>query len=238
MSYLIVFFIIGVLIFVHELGHYAAARLMGIPVARVSVGVGGSLFSFRVGETEYRISRFPFGGYVMPEPESYFDQQPLSRLVFALGGPVANLLLTLLLLALFNAWDHGASVTSMLGLPLRQAGIAIAMVGQSLPHLVSGAQPAMGPLGVLAEGGDFVGFSAHLAVQFAAVMSVNLAILNLIPIPPLDGGRILLCAAEAVWARASRLNVPLNVAGFVALVAFLWWVTASDLRRIIGRLFA
>ena len=237
MSYLIVFFIIGVLIFVHELGHFAAARLMDISVARVSLGIGGKLFSAQVGKTEYRISRFPFGGYVMPEPDSYFEEEPLRRLVFALGGPLANLLLAFALFAGFNAWVYGASAASMLIVPLRQTAVAIAMVAQALPYLLVGAQPTIGPLGVLTEGGDFVGSSMHLAVQFAAVMSVNLAILNLAPIPPLDGGRILLCAAEAVWERTSRLHVPLNIAGFVTLVVFLWWVTASDVQRIIGRLF-
>ena len=237
LSYFIVFFIVGMLILVHELGHYAAARLMGIPIARVSIGIGGPLVSVRIGRTEYRVSRFPFGGYVMPEPSSYFGQPPLSRLVFAFGGPLANILLTLALLATFNAWLHGASATSILTMPLRQTAVAVAMIGHALPQLVVGSEPALGPLGVLAEGGEFVGSSLHLAVQFAAVMSVNLAILNLAPIPPLDGGRILLCAAEVIWARASLLHVPLNVAGFVTLVVFLWWVTASDVRRIIGHLF-
>lgn len=238
MSYLIVFFIIGVLIFVHEMGHFAAARLMGIPVARVSVGVGGKLVSVRFGGTEYRISKFPFGGYVMPEPQAYFAQRPLRRMLFALGGPLANLLLTMVLLAVFDAWTYGASFASVLFVPLRQMSVAITTVVHAVPHLVFGAQAPMGPLGVLAEGGDFVGSSVHLGVQFAAVMSVNLAILNLAPIPPLDGGRVVLCALEAVWERAGRLHIPLNLAGFVALVGFLWWVTASDVLRILGRLFA
>lgn len=237
MSYIIVAFIVGLLVFIHELGHYAAARLVGIPIARVSLGIGRPLVSVRRGATEYRLSAFPFGGYVMPRPEAYFAQPPLRRLVLALGGPVANLLLAFMLMATFNCSVYGVSVTSLLTLPLEQTGRAVALVIGALPHLLFGSPQVVGPLGVIAEGGGFIGSGVLLTLQFAAVMSVNLAILNLVPIPPLDGGRIVLSAAESVWSRAARLHVPLNLAGFLVLVTFLWWVTASDVGRILGRLF-
>jgi regulator of sigma E protease len=67
-------------------------------------------------------------------------------------------------------------------------------------------------------------------------MSVNLAVINLVPIPPLDGGRIVLALLEMMSARVARLQVPLNVAGFLALLAFLSWVTVLDVRRLITRL--
>src|SRR5688572_1331393 len=56
--------VLGVLIFVHELGHFAAAKAVGIEVQRFSIGLGPKLFGFRGGETEYVISMIPLGGYV------------------------------------------------------------------------------------------------------------------------------------------------------------------------------
>ena len=56
--------VLGVLIFVHELGHFMAAKSVGIDVQRFSIGLGPTMFGFRRGETEYVISWVPLGGYV------------------------------------------------------------------------------------------------------------------------------------------------------------------------------
>ena len=56
--------VLGVLIFVHELGHFAAAKAVDIEVPRFSLGLGPKLIGFKKGETEYVISWFPLGGYV------------------------------------------------------------------------------------------------------------------------------------------------------------------------------
>ena len=56
--------ILGFLIFIHELGHFLAARLVGIRVEVFSIGFGKRLFGFRRGDTDYRLSAIPFGGYV------------------------------------------------------------------------------------------------------------------------------------------------------------------------------
>jgi regulator of sigma E protease len=58
------FVVLGVLIFVHELGHFMAAKSVGIEVQRFSIGLGPTMFGFRRGETEYVISWVPLGGYV------------------------------------------------------------------------------------------------------------------------------------------------------------------------------
>jgi regulator of sigma E protease len=56
--------VLGVLIFVHELGHFAAAKAVGVEVQRFSIGLGPKVFGFRAGETEYVVSAIPLGGYV------------------------------------------------------------------------------------------------------------------------------------------------------------------------------
>ena len=237
MSYLIVFFVVSFLIFVHELGHYAAARWLGIPVARFSVGIGRALWSVRVGETEYRLSIVPFGGYVLPVQDSYFSRSPRARLLFAIGGPAANIALTFVFSAAFNVIAFGPSFHALLLAPLQQTANALVLVLHALPTMLSGSSDAAGPLGVFSEGGAFVGSSLILALQFGAVMSMNLAVMNLVPVPPLDGGRIVLTLLELAWARTARLHVPVNVAGFFTLLAFLSWMTGQDLRRLLYRLF-
>ncbi len=64
MTVLATIIVLGVLIFVHELGHFAAAKLVGVEVQRFSIGLGPKVFGFRWGETEYVFSAIPLGGYV------------------------------------------------------------------------------------------------------------------------------------------------------------------------------
>lgn len=64
MTILATVIVLGVLIFVHELGHFAAAKAVGVEVQRFSIGLGPRLFGFQRGETEYVLSAIPLGGYV------------------------------------------------------------------------------------------------------------------------------------------------------------------------------
>ena len=62
--------ILGVLIFVHELGHFLACRYVGVGVEKFSIGFGPELVSWQGRETRYSISAIPFGGFVKPKGES------------------------------------------------------------------------------------------------------------------------------------------------------------------------
>src|SRR5258708_38404960 len=65
-----VFFVLGVLVFVHEFGHFAVAKWCGVRVETFSLGFGKRLWGFRRGDTDYRISLLPLGGYVKMAGES------------------------------------------------------------------------------------------------------------------------------------------------------------------------
>ena len=66
-------FVIGVLVFVHELGHFLAARRIGIRVLTFSIGFGPKLLKFRRGDTEYCVCAIPLGGYVKMAGENPED---------------------------------------------------------------------------------------------------------------------------------------------------------------------
>jgi regulator of sigma E protease len=74
--------LLGVIIFVHEFGHFVFAKALGVKVERFSLGFGPKLFGFQIGETEYRVSAVPLGGYVKmlgENPEEDEDAPPLSE---------------------------------------------------------------------------------------------------------------------------------------------------------------
>jgi regulator of sigma E protease len=102
--------VLGVLIFVHELGHFLLAKLFGVKVLKFSLGFGNKLFGRKWGETEYLISAFPLGGYVKMYGEgseeevlaedrhrSFAQKSVWQRFGIVFGGPLFNLLFAVLL---------------------------------------------------------------------------------------------------------------------------------------------
>jgi regulator of sigma E protease len=109
---------LGVLVFVHELGHFIVAKMCGVKVLKFSLGFGPRLISRQRGETEYQICAIPLGGYVqmlgegsgeqgeeaeLTEEEkarSFAEQSVAKRLAIVSAGPIMNLMLPLLILPL------------------------------------------------------------------------------------------------------------------------------------------
>jgi regulator of sigma E protease len=101
--------VLGFMILIHEFGHYATAKLLGVRVEVFSIGFGKRLLGFRRGDTDYRISAIPLGGYVKMSGENPMDERTgdpgefLShprwhRFVIAIAGPAMNILLAVGLL--------------------------------------------------------------------------------------------------------------------------------------------
>ena len=235
MSYLLIFCTVSLLIILHELGHFLAAKRMGIPIARFSVGMGPKVWGFKMGETEYWLSLIPCGGYVMPamEDAEAFDKIPLkSRILFALGGPTANILGAFLCLALMNIVKHGWSVGSVIYLPLEQIWQLAIQTGTAIPLLMRQPDHLSGIVGIVAMGGGFVGLSLVKLLQFSALLNVNLAVFNMLPILPLDGGKIVMGLFRKVYQPLRRLEVPLTIGGWVLMAGLMLYATALDLGRV------
>ena len=101
--------VLGVLVFVHELGHFLVAKWLGVRVLSFSIGMGPRLFGFRKGGTDYRVSLLPLGGFVRmagdsPEsqdrqgqPDEFLSKPWWARALITAAGPFANLLLAFLI---------------------------------------------------------------------------------------------------------------------------------------------
>ena len=99
------------MIVIHEFGHFIVAKLLGIPVETFSVGFGPRLFGFRIGDTDYRFSAIPLGGYVKFRGENmelmqgksegsvdeFLSQPKWKRFLVAVAGPVFNIATALLI---------------------------------------------------------------------------------------------------------------------------------------------
>src|ERR1700760_4480021 len=103
--------VIGFMVLIHEFGHYAVAKLLGVRVEQFAIGFGKRLVGFRKGDTDYRINAIPLGGYVKMSGENPMDERSddprevmnhsrWHRFLIAIAGPTMNILLAIVLLTI------------------------------------------------------------------------------------------------------------------------------------------
>ena len=161
MTYLFSFLAINLIIFLHELGHYIAAKRTGMKVERFGIGMGPVIkigkfkFAFQRGDTEYCLCWFPIGGFCQikgeeedtTEPDSYNAKPPLSKFMVAFAGPFTNILTTVLVLViLFMAVgdpSYFAQIKELKeGMPAIEAGFQVndVIVGVNDKKVIEWAQ--------------------------------------------------------------------------------------------------
>jgi regulator of sigma E protease len=117
---------LGILIFVHELGHFLAAKRCGVGVEKFSLGFGPKIIGKKIGETEYLISAVPLGGYVKmvgedPKEECLSDEKSFSlqpvwkKLIIVFAGPAFNLLFAAFLFILIYSFTGVKTFTNKIG---------------------------------------------------------------------------------------------------------------------------
>ena len=133
--------VIGILVFVHEFGHFIMAKRAGVRVEKFSLGMGPKLFGYKKGETEYVISALPLGGYVKmagenPDeeptgaPDEFQAKSVWQRVKIAATGPLTNIVLAFLVMPLVfmvGTYTLGAARVGYVekGSPAEQAGFLV-----------------------------------------------------------------------------------------------------------------
>jgi regulator of sigma E protease len=137
-SIIIAGIVLGIIIVIHELGHFLVAKFFKIKVETFSVGFGPRLIGFRKGDTDYRISAFPLGGYVKMAGETPMDEvkgldyeflskPKWQRFLVASAGPAMNVILAVALIA--GLYIHGTDIPEF-------------MLGQAIVNIVDQGSPA------------------------------------------------------------------------------------------------
>ena len=138
-------FVLGVLVFVHELGHFLAARRVGVRVITFSLGFGPKILKFTRGDTEYCVSAVPLGGYVKMagenpddprsgQPDEFLSKTKWQRFQILIMGPLMNIVLAVIVLAVvlaqgahIAAYRDEAPVVGVVvrGSPAERAGVMV-----------------------------------------------------------------------------------------------------------------
>jgi membrane-associated protease RseP (regulator of RpoE activity) len=249
----------------HELGHLLVARRFGVTVREFGLGLPPRAFWFSWKGIRWSVNwLLPFGAFVKLKGEDHGSEAddfaalpPGRRALVVLAGPVANLLVACLALFLSGlligqptglrqvATAGGAVHLQMGYAPIRTPADVLHGFGAltaASDKVSLGPQPAvLGWVGLAQVMDELADVDIPPLAWFLALLaslSIGLGVMNLLPIPPLDGGRIFLYAIEALRRRgpviAPQRMSRVNLAGLAVLIAVFAAVTGTDLFRLLS----
>lgn len=319
------------LIFIHELGHFTAAKAVGVKVNEFSLGMGPHLFQFKKGDTEYSLRLLPIGGYVKMEgededsdDENAFHNKPFwAKAVVLIAGSFMNLMTTIVIFTLMagiigmqtntvasvaegspaamagllpgdkiveidsqfiGGWNDiistiteskgdtleimveregnqvtlqsavienetGRRVIGVTSAVNKSPGLAVktgidattSMAGQMLDYLgqlftgKGSVNDLVGPVGIVSIINDQAKMGLLYIINFTALISLNLAIVNMLPFPALDGGRLLFLFIRLVTGKAvnDEIEAKIHFAGMMILFALMFYIVIQDVDRFI-----
>ena len=261
MTILVFIIVLVVLIVVHEFGHFVVAKWAGMRVDEFGLGYPPRLFGYKKGETLYSLNAIPFGGFVKIHGEDglmggerdvrAFSAKPRHiQAVVLVAGIAMNLILALviftgLLMAPHRVSDHEIAAA----LPLASAlikGVEVtwhvtSATAVALAHFFAGVltfsadlSQVTGPVGIAGAVGAAAQSGWQSLLSLTALISINLALINLIPVPALDGGRLLFVIIESIIRRPIKPVVAqtVNVVGFALLILLMVVVTFNDIYKL------
>ena len=235
MSVIIFLIILSVLVVAHEAGHFFAAKRVGVEVQEFGLGFPPrikKLFHWR--GTDFSLNWLLFGGFVRMKEEG-------ERNIFVLfSGVLANFLLAWLLF----------SIVLILGVESQDGFIQRGLLGRvwhvvlttgkltwftltAVIHL--NVAEVVGPVGLVGIVGQVASSGLVYLLYFTAIISINLGIINLVPLPALDGGRILIVLIEKMRQRRLSLRTfnILNLTSFALLIFLMIVITVRDIGHLL-----
>ena len=236
-GFLKIAFLLGFLIFIHELGHFLVAKLFNVKIKQFAIGFGPTIWKKQGKETSYEIKAIPMGGFVnmLGEEEPVEDERAYNKksipkkICILLAGGIVNIIFGLIVCAII--------ASSILGIKngVLFTGEFLKATFQGIGQLFTGqigTDQLVGVVGI----SDMV-VETQGVMDFAymlAVISVSLGVTNLLPFPPLDGGKILLLIIEAIRKKPLKQNTEISIqmAGFFLLIGLTIFVTYNDIARI------
>ena len=220
--------LLGFLIIIHESGHFCVAKLCKVKVNEFSIGFGPQILKKQGKETLYTLRLLPLGGYVKMEGEDEESEDERSfskaskRIAIVLAGATVNILFGILVyIALFGTQETIKFIMLLL---------------DSLKQLVTGqtgVKEMVGPVGIgqiISQTNGFYEFSILLSV-----ISVSLGVTNLLPIPALDGGKLIILLIEAIRRKPMKQETEayIQLVGFSLLITLSIIVMYQDIVRLL-----
>ena len=230
--------LLGIIVIIHEGGHFFVAKLCKVKVNEFSIGFGKILLSKQGKETKYSIRLIPLGGFVNMEGEeepsdaegSFSKAGTLKKIAIVAAGAVVNIIFGLLVYFLLVTVHYGLEVALSSTLNF---GVALL---ESVKMLFTGAVTAddlTGPVGIATIVSETSNISDF--VYLMSIISLSIGITNLLPIPPLDGGKIIIYIIEGIIKKPIKEDISLKIQllGFSFIIILSIFVMYKDIVRIV-----
>ena len=234
-----IIFLLGILVFIHEGGHFIVAKLCKIKVNEFAIGFGKIIWSKTYKDTRYEIRVIPLGGFVKLEGEeepsqkegSFSETKVWKKILIVVAGGLTNIIFAILVFFLLVLVYYKYPLLEA----LRITGNYSFSVIEILKILFSGnigINELVGPVGI----SNIVIQTTDIAnyIYLLSAVSLSLGITNLLPIPPLDGGKILIYIIEAIRKKPLKqeTEVAIQMTGFICLIALSIFVFINDIGKI------
>ncbi len=232
-----IIFLLGFLVFIHESGHFFVAKLCKVRVNEFAIGFGPTIWSKQRKVTKYALRLIPLGGFVSMEGEderstkegSFSEASIIKRIAIVMAGGLVNIIFAIIVFWCLSACYIGPKNA------FYNAGYFIKIMFEGIIQLFTGKaklDQMMGPVGissVVSQTSDFADF-----IYILSVISLSLGVTNLMPFPPLDGGKVVLLIIEAIIKKPlnQKVEVLIQSIGFCLLITLSIFVTFNDIVRL------
>lgn len=199
--------LLALALIVHELGHYIAVRLCGIPVEGFSIGFGPIIWHKRVAGTDWKVKLMPLGGANEIEEDALMNLPAWKRMCIFAAGPGINLILAIIALSVVYGLKDSFSISALIQ---KLYGNLQFLISGIIPSIFSGMQTSHSNLSDMSSVAT-TAFAGATGIKAALIGAFNLfyasnfilAVGNLLPIPALDGGQIMLTIPELFGKKIS-----------------------------------
>ena len=237
-SALKIIILLGFLVLIHEGGHFLVAKLFKIKVNEFAIGFGPRIFTKEKGETKYALRLIPLGGFVNMEGEeersekegSFSEASIPKRIAIVAAGGLVNIIFGILLYYIISSIALNSMYSGLI-----DTKDFVVSIFESIALLFTGSISMNQMTGIVGISDIVVntnGIMNYLYIM--ALISASLGITNLLPLPPLDGGKIVIYLIEAIRRKPMKEETELRIQslGFSLLILLAIFVTYNDIVRI------
>ena len=217
---------ISLIILIHELGHFLVANYFGVPTPIFSIGFGPALFTFPIGQTTFQISLLPFGGYVQMNEEIFAKLAYAPKMFIIFAGVLVNLIFAYTIL-LYYALKQRTSLKKVM----------FNTITSEQKEKLHTESSLMGPIGIIDLIGNSLAINPHIFWFILAILSLNVGLFNILPLPFFDGGKALLITIETITGTTINPTV-LWIISTIALTLFILFisrVTVNDIKQLLKK---
>lgn len=238
--------LLGFLIFIHEGGHFLVAKLCKVKVNEFAIGFGPAIWKKQGKETKYALRLIPLGGFVNLEGEDEESENERSfskasipkRIAIVVAGATVNIIFAIILyfvLAMIFSMQNVNDFQQSIQFAFQKTGGFVGSTFEGLGQLFTGQiglDQMVGPVGISEIVANTSGVFDFFNMM--AIISLSLGITNLLPIPALDGGKIVLLIIEGIRKKKLKqeTEIKIQLIGFCFLIMLSIFVTYKDITRL------